>query len=52
MLLNTVLVRQRQGDICEFEASLDFRTSSRRGFKATEKPCLKKEKERKGKERK
>ena len=41
--------RQRQADLCEFEASLVYRASSRTGSKATEKPCLdktaKKEKE-------
>ena len=36
------LGRQRQVDLCECEASLVYRESSRTGSKATEKPCLKK----------
>ena len=36
------LRRQRQVDPHEFEASLVYRASSRTGYKATEKPCLKK----------
>ena len=35
---------QRQADLCEFEASLIYRASSRTGSKATEKPRLKKSK--------
>ena len=34
------LRRQRQADLCEFEASLVYRVSSRTASKATEKPCL------------
>ena len=36
MSLIPALRRQRQLDLCEFEASLVYRA----GFKATEKPCL------------
>ena len=36
------LRRQRQVDLCEFEASLVYGASSRTGSVATEKPCLKK----------
>jgi len=36
-----VLRSWRQADLCEFEASLVYRVSSRTA-KATEKPCLKK----------
>ena len=35
---------QKQADLCEFEASLAYRVSSRTGSKVTEKPCLKKTK--------
>ena len=38
------LGRQRQTDICEFEASMVFRASSRTGSKATKKPVSKKKK--------
>ena len=34
------LGRQRQMDLCEFEASLVYRASSRTGSKATEKPIV------------
>ena len=34
------LRRQRQADLCEFEATLVYRASSRTGSNATEKPCL------------
>ena len=34
------LRRKRQADVCEFEASLVYRASSRTGSEATEKPCL------------
>ena len=44
MPLIPALERQRQADLYEFEASLIYRASSRTGFKATEKPCLKKPK--------
>ena len=36
------LRRQRQADLCEFEASMVYRVSSRIGPKATEKPGLEK----------
>ena len=39
MTLTPALGRQRQADLCEFEASLVYK-SSRTGSKATEKPCL------------
>ena len=42
--LNPALGRQRQADLCEFEASLVYRMSSRTGTKATEKPFLGKKK--------
>ena len=35
---------QRHEDFCEFEASLVYRTSSKTGSKATDKPCLQKKK--------
>ena len=38
------LGRKKQVDLCEFEASLAYRASSRKGSKLTEKPCLKKKK--------
>ena len=38
------LRRQRHVDLCEFEASLVYRASSRTGSIATEKPCLEKNK--------
>ena len=34
------LGRQRQVDLCEFEASLVYGASSGMGSRATEKPCL------------
>lgn len=43
-LLITVLRRQRQADVCEFEACLVYRASSRMA-RAREKPCLNKQKE-------
>ena len=36
-----VLGRQRQGDLCEFEARLVYRVISRTDSIATGKPCLK-----------
>ena len=42
-LLILALGRQRQADLCEFEARLVYRVSSRTGFGATEKPCLEKQ---------
>ena len=42
MLLNLALVRKRQADLCEFEASLGYRATSRTGFLATKKLCLEK----------
>ena len=42
MPLITALRRQRQEDLCEFEASLIYRVSSRTGSRATEEPCLEK----------
>ena len=39
------LGKERQTDFCEFKASLVYRASSRTGSKATEKPCLQKQKE-------
>ena len=44
MPLIPALWRQKQADLCEFEASLVYRMSSRTGSKATKKPYLKKEK--------
>ena len=42
MPLIPVLWRQRQADLCEFEASLVYKESSRTGSKSyTEKPCQK-----------
>ena len=38
------LGRQRQADLCEFEASLVYKASSRTGPKAIEKPRLEKNK--------
>ena len=38
------LRKQRQADLCKFEASLVYRVSTRIGPKATEKSCLKKPK--------
>ena len=53
MPLAPALSRQRQEDLCEFEDSLVYRESSRTDSKATEKPCLEKErKEGRKKERK
>ena len=43
--------RQRQVDLCEFEASLVYRVSSRTGSKAIGKHCFKRKKERKKRER-
>ena len=40
MLLIPALGSQRQVDLCEFEASLVYRMSSRTVSKTTEKPCL------------
>ena len=40
MPLIPALGRQSQADLCEFEASLVYRASSRTGSKTTEKPCL------------
>ena len=45
------LRRKRQADLCEFEASLVYRVSSRTGSKATEKPCLKKQNTKQNKQR-
>ena len=45
MRLIPALRRQRQAKLCEFEASLVYRASSKTGSKATEKPCLEKPKE-------
>ena len=42
MPLTPALGRQRQADLCEFEA-WSTRASSRTGTKATEKPCLENE---------
>ena len=42
MPLTPTLRRQKQVDLCEFEASLVYRVSSKTGFKATEKSCLEK----------
>ena len=39
------LWRQKQVDLCKFEASLVYKESSRTGSKATEKPCLEKQKQ-------
>ena len=44
MPLIPTLRRQRQVDLCEFEASLFYKSSSRTGSKATEKLCLEKPK--------
>ena len=52
MPLIPALRRQRQADLCEFEASLVYRDSFRSGFKAIEKPCLKKQKKKKRKKKK
>ena len=35
--------KQKQADLCEFEASLIYRASSRTDGVATEKPCLEKQ---------
>ena len=43
MPLAPALGRHRQGDLCEFDASLIYRASYRTGSKATEKPCLRKQ---------
>ena len=45
--LISALERLKQVDLCEFEASLVCRASSRTGSKATEKPCLEKQKKEK-----
>ena len=43
------LRRQRQADLCEFEASLVYRASSRTGSKATQRnPILKKKRKNNG----
>ena len=42
MPLIPALRRQTQEDLCEVEASLVYRASSRRGSKAIEKSCLEK----------
>ena len=47
MPLIPALGRQRQVDLCESEASLVYRASSRTGSKTTEKPCLEKPKPKK-----
>ena len=44
MPLIPALGRQQQVDLCEFEASLVYRASSRTSSKSTEKLCLKKPK--------
>jgi hypothetical protein len=44
MPLILALGRQRQEDLCEFEEILVYRLSSRTA-RATEKPCLKKQKQ-------
>ena len=38
--VNPALGRQKQSDLCKFEASLVYRGSFRTGSNATEKPCL------------
>ena len=43
MPLIPALRRQRQVNLCEFEVSLGYRENSRIGSKATEKPCLEKQ---------
>ena len=43
MPLIPALGRERQVDLCEFEASLVYRTSSSTVSKATEKPYLEKQ---------
>ena len=45
------LGRQKQEDLCEFEASLVYRASPKTGSKVTEKPCLRKRREKKRKRR-
>ena len=40
-----LIAAQRQADFCEFKASLVYRVSFRTGSKATEKPCLEKQKQ-------
>ena len=47
MPLIPALGRQRQEDLCEFEASLVYTVSSRTGSIATEKPYLEKPKKEK-----
>ena len=49
MPLIPALWRQRQVDLCEFEASLVYRASSRTNSKATEKPRVEKIKRKKKK---
>ncbi len=51
MLLIPALGRQRQADLCEFETCLVYRASSRTGSKATEKPCLEKQKKKQTKKK-
>jgi hypothetical protein len=46
MSLVLTLGRQRQADLCEFEASLVYRVRSRAARGYTEKPCLRKQKQR------
>ena len=43
--LGVVAQRQMQADLSEFKVSLVYRASARTGFKATGKPCLKKQKQ-------
>ena len=47
MSLIPALERQKQGDFREFEASLLYRASSKAGSKATEKPCMENQKQKK-----
>ena len=47
MPLIPALGRQKQADLCEFEARLVYKGSSRTGSKAAEKPCVEKPKEKK-----
>ena len=52
MPLIPAFMRQREAGLCEFEASLAYRVSSRTGSKATEKPRLRKKGRKEGKKRK
>ena len=45
MPLIPALRKQRQVDLCRFEASLVYRVSSRKARMVSEKPCLKKPKQ-------